>query len=86
MVVIRQMQYIIEEAILFIPELDALTAAIVHGFRDINEMFKELAGHVTIRVVFLGQLQRNRKHVQAIHSHPASAVRLLNVSPGWQWR
>ena len=49
-------------------------------------MLEELAGYVLVRRIFLCQFQRNCQHVQAIHAHPARAVRLLEVASGGQGR
>src|ERR1700739_4591261 len=47
-------------------------------------MLKKFAGDIFISGIVLCKLQRDRQHVQALHTHPASAVGLLEVSAGWQ--
>ncbi len=78
------MQYVIEEAVFAVPQLDFLAADVVHGATDIDEMFEEFAGHVFIGPIVPRKLQRNRQHVEAIHAHPAGGVRLFDVAAGRQ--
>jgi len=52
--------------------------------RDKEEMFPELARHVFIGVVLPRELHRDGEHVEAVHRHPAGAVRLFKVSTRWQ--
>src|SRR5215469_8658422 len=52
MIVFREMQYVIKKSVFLVPELDALTATVVHRFGDIDKVFKELARHIAVRVVF----------------------------------
>ena len=81
------MEHVVEEAVLLVPEgLSLLTAALGHGLGDVQEVLPELAGHVFVGRVAIGQLQRNRHHVEAVHRHPAGAVGLLEPPPGGQLR
>ena len=83
---VRQMQYVVEEAVFAIPQLDFLAADVVHGPTDIDEMFKEFAGHIFVGPIVSGELQRNRQHVEAVHAHPTGGIRLFNVAAGRQRR
>src|SRR5260370_6464963 len=51
-----------------------------------NEMLEELAGDVFVSGILFRELQSDCQHVQAIHTHPAGAVRLLEVASGGKWR
>ena len=79
------MQHVVIETVFFVPQLDTFAAAIVHRMRDMNKMLQKFARHTFVRRVFVRQFQCNREHIQAIHSHPASTIRLLEVTSGWQW-
>ena len=83
---VRQVQHVIEETVLTIPQLDFLAADVVHGAADIDEMFEEFAGHVFVGPIVSGELQRNRQHVEAVHAHPTGGIRLFNVAAGRQRR
>ena len=80
MAAIGQVQDIVVEPVVGIPQVDAILADIVHGATDVDEMLEELAGDVLINGIFLRELERNLKHVQTIHAHPAGPVRLLDVA------
>src|SRR5207245_3839177 len=45
---IGQMEHVVVKTVLLIPELNALTAAIVHGVGDVNKVLEEFAGHILI--------------------------------------
>ena len=47
-------------------------------------MLKKFTRDVLISGIVLRKLKRDRQHIQAIHTHPAGAVGLLEVSAGWQ--
>src|SRR5437667_7066927 len=51
---------------------------------DVEKVLEEFAGYVLVARVLLRQLQGNDEEVQAIHRHPARAVRLLDVPAGRQ--
>ncbi len=53
---------------------------------DVHEVLEELAGHVLVGGVVVGQLQGDGQHVEAVHGHPARAVRLLEAPAGGQGR
>src|SRR5258708_16916695 len=53
---------------------------------NVNEVLEELAGDIFVCGVFFRQFQRNGQHVQAVHSHPACAVGLLEVTSRRQGR
>jgi hypothetical protein len=52
--VVGQVQDVVIKTVLFVPKIDALATPVVHGVRDIHEVFEELAGHVGVSAVFLG--------------------------------
>src|SRR5215468_6687746 len=49
-------------------------------------MLEEFARHVFVGGVLARELQRDGQHVEAVHAHPASCVRLLDVTAGRQRR
>src|SRR5712671_1137778 len=49
-------------------------------------MLEEFAGHVLVTRIFLGELQSDCQHIQAIHTHPTGAVRLFEVASRGEWR
>src|SRR5581483_6258160 len=84
MIAAREMQNIVVEAVLVVPELDTFAAPVVHGVGDVNEVFEEFAGHAFVGGIFASELQGDHQHVQAIHSHPTRTVGLLQVASGRQ--
>src|SRR2546421_12051265 len=68
------------DAVFFIPELDAVAAEIFHRLSDVNEMFEELACNVFVRGIFFGKFESDGEHIEAIHTHPAGAVGLLEMA------
>src|SRR5260370_31478062 len=80
------MQSIIGKAVLLVPHLDVRLAQVVDGVGDVQEVLPELAGHVFVGRVVLGQLQRDGHKIQAIHAHPARSIGLLDVASGWEGR
>src|SRR5260370_9832717 len=49
-------------------------------------MLEEFAGHVLVSGIFFRQFESDRQHVQAVHTHPARAVGLLEVASGGERR
>ena len=49
-------------------------------------MLEELGRDVLVDVIVLRELQRDAHQVQAVHRHPAGAVRLVDVAAGRQRR
>src|SRR5579871_3491609 len=80
------MQNVVVETVPLVPEGNSFAAEIVHGVRDVDEVLKEFAGDSFIRLVLSRQFESDRQHVEAIHPHPARAVRLLDVAAGGKWR
>src|SRR6516164_8269254 len=76
------MKDVIVETVFLVPEFDAFTATVVHRVRDMNEMFEELDGHTFVSGVLTSEFERDSKHVQAVHTHPAGAVGLFKVTAG----
>src|SRR5262245_32165203 len=82
---IRQAQHIVEEPVLLIPHARILTH-MNHRRGNPQEMFGELDGHVYIGRIGHGAFRDDLEHVQTEQPHPSSAVRLLQVPTGRQWR
>ena len=81
--VVRQVQDVIEESVLIVPEVVAaatLSMTSAHRVRDAQEMLPELARHVFVRRIVLRQLHRDGQHVQGVHGHPARTVGLFEMS------
>src|SRR2546422_3117849 len=53
-----------------------LFRSVVHGVGDVDEVLEELGRDVFVRRILPGQLERDREHVQAVHTHPRGAVGL----------
>ena len=83
---IRQMQHVVEEFVVVVPQTDtALIAADVgHGLRDVQKVLEELGGNVLVHVVVLCELERNAHEIERVHRHPAGAVGLIDVTAGGQ--
>src|SRR5437879_337512 len=56
-VAIRKVQDVVEELVFIIPERYSHAADVVQRFRDIQKMFKELAGEILVNGVFSSQLE-----------------------------
>ena len=74
---IRIAEDVIEESILFIPQLIVAAAHVLHGAADVDEVLEELRGHRLVGTVLVRQLERDAHHVQAEESHPARRVGLF---------
>ena len=72
---------VVVEAVALVPEVEG-----VHRVRDIDKVLEELRGDVLVGRVLLGQLERDREHVEAVHRHPRGAVGLLDLAAPRQWR
>ena len=83
---VGQVEHVVEEAVLFVPQPVAVVAHVVHGLGDVEEVLEELAGDVLVGGVVARQFQRDGQHVQAVHGHPAGAVGLLDDAAGGQRR
>ena len=83
---VRQVQDVVEEAVLVVPQRQAVAAAVVHRVGDVEEVLPELAGDVLVGRVVLRELHGDGEQVERIHRHPARAVRLLEVTAGRQRR
>ena len=75
-------KHVVIKTIFRVPQLDTLAAEVVHRFANIDEVFEEFAGDVFVGGIFSGELERDRQHVQTVHTHPAGAVGLLDVAAG----
>src|SRR5579883_953511 len=81
---VGQAQDVIEEAVFLVPQAHAVVAAMTHGVGNVDEVLPELAGHVFVAGLFLGEFERDGEQVEGVHGHPAGAVRLLKVAAGGQ--
>ena len=77
---IRQMQHVVIERVLLVPEI-GVPAEVIHGIGNINEMLEELGGHVLVHRIGLRQFKGDGQHAEAVHRHPAGAIRLFDESP-----
>ena len=77
---VRELQNVVEEAVLLIPEGDPLAADVVHRAGDVEEVLEVLGGDILVDAVGSRQLQRDGHHVEAEHPHPGGAVGLLQIA------
>ena len=77
------MDRIVKKSIFFVPQGQAVGSMHIDRVRNVGEVLKEFARHIFVCGVFARQFERNRKHIQAVHSHPTRAVRLLKMPAGW---
>ncbi len=76
----REVQHVVEELVVLVPEGDALAAEVVHRVGDREEVLEELAGDVLVDRVLPRELHRDGHHVQREHRHPARPVALVEVA------
>src|SRR5205807_7901325 len=74
------MKHIVVKLVFFIPKADAFAAEIVHGGGDAEEMFEKLCRDIFVNVIFTRQLDRDAHQVKGKHSHPTSAIALLEMA------
>src|ERR1700693_1188014 len=74
---IGKAQDIIEEAIVFVPQLVVAAAHFLHGRPDVDKMLEELCGQLLIRAVVVRQFQGDSHQVKTEEPHPAAGVGLL---------
>src|SRR4029077_2227517 len=79
-IAVGQVQNVVIETVVIVPEFDASGTAVVHSVRNVDKVFEELAGDVVISGIFAGQLQCDGQHGQGVHGHAARAVRLVEKS------
>ena len=80
------MQNVVIKTVALVPKFGVFVAEIVHRVGNINEMLEKFARHIFVNLVFFGEFERNCQHIQTIHRHPRSAVRLFEMSAGRQFR
>src|SRR5438876_4564025 len=83
---VRQLKQVVVETVFFVPERDAVRAEVVHRMGNVDEVFEEFAGDIFVGGIFLREFERDREHVEAIHTHPACAVGLFEMATGWERR
>ena len=80
------MKHVVEEPVLFVPQVDAVAARIAHGAGDFEEVFKELRCDVLVDRPVERQFERDAQQVQRVHRHPRGAVGLFEVTVHRQLR
>src|SRR5450432_577963 len=86
LIAVWQMERVVIEAVLGIPEgLTSLTN-VIHCMGDVHEVFEELAGHILVGLIFLSKSQGHSQQVEAIHAHPTGAIGLFQVTARRQRR
>ena len=73
------MENVVVEFVLLVPQTDAFAAEFVHRRSNHEKMFEELGRDIFVNVIFSRELDRNSHQVQREHSHPTSAVALLEM-------
>src|SRR6266849_3303510 len=83
---IGEMQYVIEKSVFTVPHRVHTVAAMAHSVCNVEEVLPELAGDVFVDGIFAGELKGDGQHVECVHGHPRSAVRLLDMTTGGKRR
>ena len=83
---VGQVQLVVVELVLLVPQADAGFADVGHGLGDVQEVLEELGGDVLVDGVVQGKLERDAHEVQAVHRHPAGAVGLVEMAAVGQRR
>src|SRR5438034_11719891 len=84
MPVVWLVQHIVEELIFLVPQGDTLIGYVVQRMSDIEEMLEKLGGDILVHDILTSEFQSYLHHIQAVHAHPGCAIRLFQVSTGWQ--
>ncbi len=74
---VGQVQHVVIELVLLVPQADARARDIRHGLGDAQEVLEELGGDVLVDVIVQRQLQGDAQHVEREHRHPAGGVGLV---------
>ena len=74
------MQHVVVKFVFFVPQADILAAKIIHRRGNTEKVFKKLRRDIFVNMIFGRQLDGNAHHVQRKHSHPTSAVALLEMA------
>ena len=77
-------EHVVEEAVLFVPQLVLVVTDAVHGGGDEGEVLGELEDHVVVDRIVPAQLDGDAEHRLGVERHPRSAVRLLEAATGRQ--
>ena len=77
---VGEMELVVVEAFLFIPEIGAARAAEIERGRDVEEVHEELARERLVGEVGAGEFEGDEEHVEREHGHPAGAVALHEVT------
>src|SRR5271168_3709516 len=81
---IRKNQLIVIKLVGFVPQTILIQANTIDRTRDGEEVLEKLRGDVFVRVSVQRQFERNAQEVQAVHGHPARAVRLVDEAAARQ--
>ena len=84
--VVRPVEHIVVELVLFIPQAGTVGDHAAHGVGNAQEVLEELGGDVFVHMIVLRELQGDAHQIERIHGHPAGAVGLVDVTAGGQPR
>src|SRR5690349_4619811 len=76
-IAVREAQNVVEELVLFVPNLYVVLAHLLHRSADIRVVLEELRRQTFVCAVLFRKLKRDAHEVEAEHTHPAGRVRLL---------
>ena len=79
-----QVEDVVEEAVLLVPERDSLATQIVECAGDVQEVLEELRRDVLVDAVLASQLEGDLHHLQAVEAHPGGPVGLRQVAAARQ--
>ncbi len=85
-VAIRQIQYVIKEAVFFVPQAHSVAPTVAHSMSDVDEVFPELASHVFVGWLLRRKFQGDGEQIQGVHRHPTRSIGLFEVSACGQGR
>ena len=83
---VGQVEHVVEEAVLVVPEPDAVVADVVIAWRCGGSARRTCVATSSYAGSSQASSSAMREHVQAVHRHPARAVGLLEVAAGRQRR
>src|SRR5258708_39737975 len=69
---------IVIKLVRLVPESQFVLAVVVDGRSDPQKVLKELRRDIFVYIIVLRQFEGDAQQVQAIHGHPARAVRLAD--------
>ncbi len=78
--VVRQVEHVVKEFILLVPEPDSLVGNIIHRSGNGKKMLEKFQGNILVNRIGERQFQRDSHHIQAIHTHPTGAIALFEIT------